>query len=120
MFCSNCGFQVNHGGNFCSSCGSKLALQQATGENTFNDQTITHVQSSPNNNGTVFVILGWVFFAISLIFIPILFGAGAFIMGYLVRKNSNETHGTILMVMAIAGAVLGMLIGIAVSPYVYY
>lgn len=61
-----------------------------------------------------YLILGWVFCAISLAFVPILFGAGAFIMGYLTRKQpGRDLHGMIIMVFAIACTVLGMLIGFA-------
>lgn len=66
-------------------------------------------------SGIVFIVLGWVFFGLSFIFIPILFGAGAFIMGFLTYRSKRQTHGVIMMVMAVVGAVLGMLIGMAVG-----
>jgi hypothetical protein len=65
--------------------------------------------------GTIYIVLGWVFFALSLIFIPILFGAGTFIMGFLTYRNGKQTHGVILMVFAVVGVVLGMLLGVMVA-----
>lgn len=68
-------------------------------------------QQNPQQNNT-YLILGWVFCGISLLFIPLLFGAGAFVMGYLTRKQpGRETHGFIMMVFAIAVAILGVLLG---------
>ncbi|MCR2803415.1 hypothetical protein [Paenibacillus soyae] len=66
-------------------------------------------------DGTVYVVLGWIFFGLSFLFIPILFGAGAFIMGFLVYKKRSQTHGVVLMVMSVVGVVLGMLIGFIVG-----
>jgi hypothetical protein len=62
--------------------------------------------------GTTYVVLGWIFFGISLLFIPILFGAGTFIMGFLTYRVRSQIHGVILMVFSVVGVVLGMLIGI--------
>jgi hypothetical protein len=61
--------------------------------------------------GTAYVVLGWIFFGISLLFIPILFGAGTFIMGFLTYRVRSQVHGVILMVFSVVGVVLGMLIG---------
>jgi hypothetical protein len=75
-------------------------------------------QGTPQKQGTIYVVLGWVFFGISLLFIPLIFGAGSFVMGFLVRKQpGRETHGVILMVFAVAGALLGMIIGAATAGY---
>jgi hypothetical protein len=112
MFCTNCGTQVKEEARFCSACGSKINAQEKV-ETSIESPT----QPVPNSSGTVYVVLGWIFFGISLLFIPILFGAGAFIMGYLVRKSGQETHGTILMILAIAGAIFGTLLGMAVAGY---
>ena len=67
------------------------------------------------NQGVLYITLGWVFFAISLLFIPILFGAGTFIMGFLTYRTYSQIHGMILMVFSVVGIVLGMLIGIIAS-----
>ncbi|MEW9677282.1 zinc-ribbon domain-containing protein [Lentibacillus sp. L22] len=110
MYCPNCGMKTDPDENFCSSCGANLA----NGSDASIPAT-ADLSGTNKKEGTVFVVLGWVFFAISILFIPILFGAGAFIMGYLVRKHGKETHGIILMVLSVAGAILGMLIGMSVS-----
>ena len=117
MFCPDCGVQFEQDVSFCSSCGKNIR------ENTTQNSAILGNQSVVGNgtksDGLVYKILGWVFFAVSLLFIPIIFGAGAFIMGYLLRKSDkqNESHGTILMVMGVAGAILGMLLGMAAAGY---
>lgn len=68
-----------------------------------------------NNQSTTYIILGWVFFGISLLFIPILFGAGTFIMGCLTYRNGKQTHGMILMVFAVVGTILGFLFGVIMA-----
>jgi hypothetical protein len=75
-------------------------------------QTQTEQQKQ---QGTAFVVLGWIFFALSLFIVPILFGAGTFIMGFLTYRNRSQVHGTILMVFAVVGTVLGLLIGFIVG-----
>jgi hypothetical protein len=70
-------------------------------------------------NGTVYVALGWVFFGLSFLIIPILFGAGAFIMGFLTYRVRSQTHGVILMVMAVVGTVIGIAIGFIVASLTY-
>lgn len=65
--------------------------------------------------GTAFIVLGWAFFAISLLFIPVLFGAGTFIMGFLTYRGRSQTHGMILMVFGVVGAILGTLLGFFVG-----
>ncbi|MEH7114760.1 hypothetical protein V7124_20740 [Neobacillus niacini] len=66
-------------------------------------------------DGIVYVIAGWVFFAISLLFIPILFGAGALIMGYLTFLKRSEFQGIILMFFAAVGIILGSLYSFLVA-----
>lgn len=116
MFCPSCGAKMELQGTFCSSCGNPI------NEEVLDNSQVTYPNekqhaNTPTKNVTLFIVLGWVFFAISLILIPVIFGAGAFIMGYLLRKNGSETHGTILMIMAIAGAILGALLGAAAAGY---
>lgn len=65
--------------------------------------------------GTVYVVLGWVFFAISILFFPIIFGAGSFIMGFMTYRVRSQVHGVILMVFSVVGVILGMLIGFIVA-----
>lgn len=109
MFCKNCGTQCGNEENYCHKCGTLLNSEVAA--------TINNPEQVQNSNVTLYVVLGWTFFGISLLFIPILFGAGAVIMGYLLKKNRRETHGTILMILGVAGAILGALIGMALYGY---
>lgn len=102
MYCSNCGNKIQENNAlFCSSCGTKIGeiqvikVIQEAGENSS-----TH----PINPGAVYVVLGWVFFALSLFVLPVLFGGG----GYLTYKVRSEVHGVILMVFATVGAILGV------------
>lgn len=122
MFCPNCGNEVHSEGVFCSSCGEQIEQSGEVDGNAKNRSNHAEpynaaVHTQAKQGKKVYIILGWIFFAVSILFIPILFGAGAFIMGYLVRKENNETHGVILMVMAIAGAIIGTLLGAAASAY---
>lgn len=106
MYCTNCGKEVQQDAAFCSSCGTKIGDYETTELNQ--DR---YVQA--NDQGRIYVILGWVFFGISILFIPIIFGAGAFVMGFLTYRVRSQTHGVILMVFSVAGAILGMLLGAA-------
>jgi len=110
LYCSKCGAKIAEDAEFCSSCGSQV--EEHIGVSQQAAASVQYRHEDDTKGGKVFIILGWVFFGISLLFVPILFGAGAFIMGYLLRKH-NQTHGTILMVMAVAGAILGTLLGMA-------
>ncbi|ASF40698.1 hypothetical protein CEH05_16675 [Halobacillus halophilus] len=67
-------------------------------------------------SSNLYLILGWVFSVISLLFIPILFAAGGVIFGYLHRKN-DQTHGTIIMIAAVACGIFGTIFGMATVGY---
>ncbi|MBB6449901.1 phosphoglycerol transferase MdoB-like AlkP superfamily enzyme [Geomicrobium halophilum] len=62
------------------------------------------------------MVLGWAFAAMSLLIIPILFGAAAVIMGYLYKKHDDQ-HGTIIMIASIGTAIFGVLLGAITYPY---
>ncbi|MDU0070108.1 MULTISPECIES: hypothetical protein [Bacillus] len=70
---------------------------------------------NPSNNTQTFIILGWICTGISLLLIPILFGAGGVIFGYLVRSNGKVQHGTIMMIAAIACGLFGVVLGMATA-----
>lgn len=63
-------------------------------------------------SGKLYLVFGWVSTIVSLLFIPVLFGAIAVIMGYLYRFK-DEKMGTILMIAGVAGGMLGVLIGMS-------
>lgn len=80
--------------------------------------SITKAHVAPQSNkksGIMYVILGWLFFAISLIFIPILFGTIAFTMGFMTYTERSKTHGAVLMFFAAMGLILGSLFSIVVA-----
>jgi len=117
-FCRECGKENAEDAQFCSSCGSSLGAASESFENeSVNSRPAEPVKrENANNGGSVFAILGWIFTAISTLFVPILFAAGGVIFGYLHRKV-NQTHGTIIMIAAIACGLFGMILGAATAMY---
>jgi hypothetical protein len=78
--------------------------------------TLKHEGANSNKKqGIIFPILGWTFFILSLVFIPILFGAAAFLIGFFTFHDRSKAHGTVLMIFASAGFILGSLFSIMVS-----
>lgn len=87
-------------GAICQSCGN-LTIEKET--------------ASSHKSGMIYAAFGWLFFAISLLFIPMLFGAAALAMGFMTYHERNEVHGVILMVFAAASIVLGSLFSFIVA-----
>jgi uncharacterized membrane protein YccC len=78
--------------------------------------TLVNPDSAQNKKkGLAYVVFGWLFFAMSLLFIPLLFGAGALFMGYQTFHKRSEWHGVILMFFAAVGIILGSLFSFFVS-----
>lgn len=68
------------------------------------------------NNPTVFLVLGWVFFVLGF-FIPYLFNIAGIIMGVLAIRRRAKTHGIVLTVLHsvwLVLAILGTLLGLAI------
>ena len=86
--------------NVCESCGNVNAIQD-------------HAQ--PESNGITFVIAGWISWAISILFMPLLFGAAAIGMGFMVFNLRNQLHGAVLMFLGAASMVLGTLFSVMVA-----
>ncbi|WP_179134555.1 zinc ribbon domain-containing protein [Oceanobacillus timonensis] len=110
-FCSQCGKENDESAKFCNSCGNPLNVASV------NDSSEPVKNQNANSGGNVYAILGWVFAGLSILFFPILFAGGAAIFGYLHRKV-NKTHGTIIIISAIACGIFGVLLGIE-STYYY-
>ncbi|MEH7502660.1 hypothetical protein V7152_11690 [Neobacillus drentensis] len=87
--------------NVCQSCGSVTLHHEAA--------------TSSKSKGIIYVILGWLFFAISLVFMPLLFGVGAVFMGIMTFLERSQVHGAILTFFAATGLVLGSLFSFMVS-----
>lgn len=118
MYCRKCGKEITDESKYCQFCGALQETDETTGadavkkstEQTINEmkEQIVHGQET----GKLYLIIGWVSMIVSLVFIPIVFGAVAVIMGYLYREK-NEKMGTVLMIAGVAGAILGVLLGMS-------
>lgn len=118
MYCRKCGKEITDESKYCQFCGALQETDETTGadavkkstEQTINEmkEQIVHGQET----GKLYLIIGWVSMIVSLVFIPIVFGAVAVIMGYLYREK-NEKMGTVLMTAGVAGAILGVLLGMS-------
>ena len=121
MYCKNCGNQIEKDAKFCPSCGASQENKELYTEQISPkiEKSLSEVKdqiSKGKQSGNLYKIAGWVSVVISLLFVPVLFGAIAVIMGYLYRSY-DEKHGTILMIAGIAGAILGFLMGVASVGY---
>lgn len=87
--------------NICQNCGKVTVLYPEA--------------PASKTKGIAYVVFGWIFSFISLLFIPILFGALALYMGFMTYCDRSKVHGVILMSFAAVGLVLGSLFSIVVS-----
>lgn len=90
----------------CPSCGRLSKMEQ---DNTAN-----------KSKGILYTLMGWLFCMISLVFIPILFGALAFSMGLITYFERSKAHGTVLMVFATMGLIIGSLISFMVAGTMFF
>lgn len=65
--------------------------------------------------GMAYAIFGWMFTAISFVFVPFLFGTLGLLMGFLTFQERSRAHGIILMFFAGSGLVLGSLLSFFVA-----
>ena len=72
-------------------------------------------EQQKDNNALVFIILGWVFFALSLIVLPIIFGPAGIVFGALTISKGKKTHGIIIIVAAIVFTILGFTLGYIIA-----
>jgi hypothetical protein len=91
------------GGNtiICHNCGVTKMADKATDSN--------------KKRGLIFTVFGWIFFAISLVFMPILFGAVALCMGIITFFERSQVHGAILTIFAASGLIIGTLFNFFVT-----
>ncbi|MBO0466652.1 zinc ribbon domain-containing protein [Enterococcus plantarum] len=122
MYCNKCGTKLEEAVNFCSDCGDSQSKEKSFKVSQTTDgvnKIINEVKkriSSGQESGKLYMMFGWITTIVSLLFIPVLFGAVSVIMGYLYRSY-DEKHGTIIMISGVAGAILGFLLGIASVSY---
>lgn len=120
MYCRKCGKEIADESKYCQFCGSSQETVEVTGieivkkstEQTLSEmkEQIAHGQET----GKLYLIIGWVSIVVSLVFVPVAFGAVAVIMGYLYREK-DEKMGTVLMIAGVAGAIFGVLLGMSMS-----
>lgn len=120
MYCKKCGKEIADESKYCQFCGTSqrmnhLAVSEVEKKNT--DQIFIEVKEHMDKGkvtGKLYLIIGWISMLISLLFIPVAFGAISVIMGYLYR-DTDEKMGTVLMIAGIAGAILGVLLGMSAN-----
>ncbi|WP_040208839.1 hypothetical protein [Neobacillus jeddahensis] len=89
------------GANVCQNCGQRTShLMEET----------THKMK-----GIGYPIAGWIFFTISLLILPIVFGMAALVLGFFTYHDRGKVHGMILMFFAAMGLILGSLFSYMVS-----
>ncbi len=87
--------------NVCENCGKVTVLYPNTHED--------------KKKGLAFAIFGWLFAAISFLFIPIVFGALALFLGFMTYHDRSKVHGAILMGFSAIGLILGSLFSLVVA-----
>lgn len=121
MYCRKCGKEITDESKYCQFCGALQETDEtnrveAVKKNT--DQTLQTLNEMKEQivhgqeTGKLYLIIGWVSMVVSLVFIPIVFGAIAVIMGYLYREK-DEKMSTVLMIAGVAGAIFGVLLGMS-------
>lgn len=120
MYCRKCGKEIADESNYCQFCGSSQETVEVNGMEIVKkstEQTLSEMKEQiahGQETGKLYLIIGWVFMVVSLVFVPVAFGAVAVIMGYLYR-DKDEKMGTVLMIAGVAGAILGVLLGMSMS-----
>ena len=118
MYCRKCGKEITDESKYCQFCGALQETDETTGADAVKkstEQTINEMKEQilhGQETGKLYLIMGWVSTVVSLVFVPVAFGAVAVIMGYLYR-DKDEKMGTVLMIAGIAGAILGVLLGMS-------
>ena len=125
-FCSKCGTKAGNDSKFCASCGQTLNFgtqsqnireapptiplysQQPTSPNSFSQG---NYQQNKSQNGLV--TGAYICAAMSLLFIPILFGPLGVVLGIIANSNGDERGSTAAIVSGVC-TVVGMVIGMLV------
>ncbi|OCA87721.1 hypothetical protein A8F94_07660 [Bacillus sp. FJAT-27225] len=72
-------------------------------------------EKTGEKKGVMYVLLGWLFVALSVMFLPLVFGAAALYMGAMIFFDRSRTHGAILMASALAATMIGLMHSIFVA-----
>jgi hypothetical protein len=100
MFCPKCGKEQLGEVRYCGSCGAELALPGSS----------PAVMAS-TKSATGFVIASVICAAISLLFVPPLFGVGGIMLGYFAFRR-NRTAGIVCMAISGVCMVVGVILGV--------
>jgi hypothetical protein len=87
--------------NICQSCGNVTVLFPE--------------KEAAKKSGLAFVVFGWLFAAISFLFLPLVFGLLGIYMGFMTYVDRSKVHGAMLMGFASVGLILGSLLSIVVA-----
>lgn len=72
-------------------------------------------QQPAKKDATLFLVLGWVFTALTLFVLPYVFGPLAIIFGALAIKRGAKTQGIVIIVLSAIFLVLALVIGAIVA-----
>ncbi|KRL56565.1 zinc ribbon domain-containing protein [Furfurilactobacillus rossiae] len=136
-YCQQCGAKNKADAKFCVNCGATFnqtddTQHEAQSGSSYEQSYSPHAQqpqpaqvqnfndaaNQTNNNSRLFLILGWMSAAVSLFFIPIIFGGIGVALGFAARKK-NETQGLILIVASIICGILGVVLGAIIGSSTY-
>ena len=126
VFCSKCGTNAGSGSKFCPSCGQTLSLENHTPVINTSPPTSPSYPQQPtastsfsqnnyqqNNSQSGLVTGAYICAAMSLLFIPILFGPLGVVLGVIANSNGDERGSTAAIISGVC-TVLGMIIGMLV------
>ncbi|RDU37109.1 hypothetical protein DRW41_10525 [Neobacillus piezotolerans] len=65
--------------------------------------------------GLMYVVMGWIFAALAVVYLPIIFGGMALYIGANTFFDYNRTHGAILMACAMFATIIGLLFSTLVA-----
>ena len=74
------------------------------------------VSDESERGSQAFIVLGWIFAVISLVFVPPLFGALGVAMGIIANKKGNR-GGIAVIIASIIGAAIGLIMGAVLLTY---
>jgi uncharacterized membrane protein len=86
----------------------------------YRNQSMKEENNLRKKTSFIFPVLGWISFAISLLFLPILFGGLALFMSIMTFFERSQVHGAILMVFSATGLILGTLFNIFVTGTMFF
>ena len=96
-FCPNCGKKIELSSDFCPNCGYNLKSEK--------ESRNISISFKNEDKATLYTYLGWGCAIVSLLLVPLLFGAGGVVLGYLLStKEATKNRGVILIIFSIAVA----------------